>query len=428
LRRLVFALAAVCCCLTGVVFAGPVWSGAVFMLLPGWPTPVEHDLPPGYQPIHKGGVDLATGLYIREDEDLVLRGTPPLILRRTYLSRYRASREFGIGTTHNGEWYLIGDGEHFQWAALILPDGARIRFERTSPGTSLLNAMFEHRSSPTAFENARLGWTGMNWAMRLASGTLHTFRACGQDHASVCSLTETRDWDGHVTEYQRDGSGRLMRIAAGDRWIAFDYDDRDRITRAHDSTQREVWYDYDPRGRLVRVRGADGAVRRYTYTERDEMATIVDPDILIENSYDEAGRVARQVDRFPGDATPLVWEFVYETRGDKVVATESFRSDGGWRRFRFDPQGYFVAQESRWSGAPDATFTYRRDPTSKAIVGVTVECVDRTGRMGRHSAIVRPGELGRIEADLVLTYCRPFDPVRRPKRQEAPELPPMVGE
>lgn len=416
-RRLLLVAVALCSVLTGAVFAGPVWSGAVFMLLPDWSQSVEHDLPAIYEPLHKGGVDLATGLYIREDEDLVVRGTPPLVLRRTYLSRYRASREFGVGTTHNGEWYLIGDGERFQWAALILPDGARIRFERTSPGTSLANAMFEHRSSPTRFRGARLGWTGLNWALRLPNGTLHTFRACGADRTSVCSLTETRDWDGHVTEYRRDPSGRLLTIAAGGRWIAFDYDDRGRITRAHASTNEEVWYDYDPAGRLVRVRSADGAVRRYGYTDRDEMSAIVDPGILIENTYDADGRVIRQLDRFPGDAGPLIWDFAYTVRNGAVVATESRRSDGGWRRFTFDPQGYFIAQEWRWRDLAETALRYARDPVSKAITDVTVECLDRTGRLARHSSLVRPGELDRIEADLILTHCRPFEPVRRPSIQ-----------
>jgi YD repeat-containing protein len=189
-----------------------------------------------------------------------------------------------------------------------------------------------------------------------------------------------------------------------------------------------VWYDDDARGRLVRVRGSDGAVRRYTYTDRDEMASIVDPDILIENTYDEAGRVIRQVDRFPEDNVPLVWEFDYETQGDTVRSTESTRSDGGWRRFTFDDQGYFMAQESRWRGVPDVAFTYTRDPVSKTITGVTVECVDRTGRRARHSAIVRPGELTRIEDDLVLTHCRAFTPVRRPAQPQNSNLPPIQGE
>ena len=82
-----------------------------------------------------------------------------------------------------------------------------------------------------------------------------------------------------------------------DRWIAFDYDDHNRIARAHDSNHREVRYDYDDRGRLSRVAGSDGKVRRYMYTDADELATIEEPGASIENAY-ENGRCVRQVNRF----------------------------------------------------------------------------------------------------------------------------------
>src|SRR5215471_19652530 len=48
-------------------------------------------IPEGYRPLHKGHIDLATGLYVREDEDVVLRGAPSFILRRTYRTRDRRS-------------------------------------------------------------------------------------------------------------------------------------------------------------------------------------------------------------------------------------------------------------------------------------------------------------------------------------------------
>src|SRR5690349_3551106 len=115
-----------------MVFVGPVVSGAIFLLIPARRPSHAHDLSATYKPFHKGHVDLATGLYIREDEDIVVRGTPALILRRTYLSNYREPKEFGIGTTHNGERYLVGDGQRFSWAALIFADGSRVRFNRIS--------------------------------------------------------------------------------------------------------------------------------------------------------------------------------------------------------------------------------------------------------------------------------------------------------
>jgi len=38
------------------------------------------------RPRHKGGVDLSTGLYGREDDDLVVNTPMPIVLRRTYNS------------------------------------------------------------------------------------------------------------------------------------------------------------------------------------------------------------------------------------------------------------------------------------------------------------------------------------------------------
>ena len=45
-----------------VTFAGPVSSGAFFLLLPTLRTLASPGLPEDYRPLHKGGIDLATGL------------------------------------------------------------------------------------------------------------------------------------------------------------------------------------------------------------------------------------------------------------------------------------------------------------------------------------------------------------------------------
>src|SRR5262245_38286830 len=123
-----------------VVLSGPLRSGAIFLLLPTFPQRVEHDLPPSYRPLHKGHVDLATGQYIREDEDLVVRGTPPLILRRIYLSRDHELRRFGIGTTHNGETLVFARSPLLQQVNVLLGD-IQVEFDRTTTGTTVANAM-----------------------------------------------------------------------------------------------------------------------------------------------------------------------------------------------------------------------------------------------------------------------------------------------
>src|SRR5258705_5420480 len=273
------ALATIVLVVEGVTFVGPLSSGALWLLLPARHVSTDHDQVAPQPPRHKGGIDLGTGLYIRNDEDLIVPGTPALVLRRTYLSGYRVSRELGVGTTHNGELYLVGDPDRFQWIAVILPDGSRITFERVSPGTSYLNAMFEHHASPSEWQGARLGWIGTGWALRRTDGTLMRFRAC-VGSGPLCSIVEERDSEGHVVSYRRDAAGQLSRIeAAQNRWIAFDYDMQKRIARAHDSTENEVRYQYDSRGRLSRFTPKARTERRSGDSERDEMATISDPGI-----------------------------------------------------------------------------------------------------------------------------------------------------
>ncbi len=184
MRKLILNSAVICCFgLVAVIFAGPVKSGAMLLMLPGDTPRTAHDLPSSYEPLHKGHVGLGTGVYIRENEDLVVRGTPPLVLRRTYLSGYRVSKEFGIGTTHPGEVYLHGDGQKFQWAHLVLAHGTPIPFDRTSPGTSHFNAVYAHRSSAEEWDGARIGWTGFNWVLRRPDSGVCT--SCRADRASA---------------------------------------------------------------------------------------------------------------------------------------------------------------------------------------------------------------------------------------------------
>lgn len=406
LRKLLIGLVICGIALSTALLAGPVMSGALLLLLPADSLPEDHDLPESYQPFHKGGVDMATGLYIREDEDLVLRDTPALILRRTYLSNYRAVKQFGVGTTHTGEWYVVGDGEQFSWATLVLANGARVQFDRTSPGRSFLNAMYEHRSTPSEWQGARFGWTGFGWALRRQDGSLARFRACGD--GSVCSLVQTRDQDGHAIRYRRDLSGRLLRMEASpDRWIAFDYDADRRITRAHStaSASDAVTYEYDARGRLSLVTESDGTTRRYAYTGRDLMARIEDPGHTIENVYNDDGRCIRQVNRYPGTDQPFIFTFAYVIEGDRVVESSSTESDGTWSRFTFNANRYTTSETRGSAGIEPTAIIYDRDQMTGLVTGLTVTCPDRTGRPLTHRSLVKPGWEDWTQWDLLQTHC-----------------------
>jgi YD repeat-containing protein len=387
-------------------FTGALSSGALLLLLPAQAAMHEHDLDPSYRPLHKGYVHLGTGLYIRDEEDLIVRGTPPLILRRTYLSQYHHVREFGVGATHNGGLFIGGDAERFQWVELILPTGTRIRFERTSSGTSYLNAMYEHRSSPSEWRGARLGWTGSDWALRRPDGTLMIFQGCGKGDNDVCWILSERDSDGHRIDYRRDKAGRLLRMeASADRWIAFDYDDQNRIVRAYDRGRNAVQYDYDGRGHLIRVRSTAGREDRYTYNERDEMTGIAAPEINIENTYGD-GRVVRQVDRFAEDDEPLIFNFTYQVKDGLVAEVTSARSDGTWKRHTYGPNRYIMSESRGTEGYQPLTFDYERDPVTSVVTNVTLTCPDRKGRPITHSQVrLQPDSEEWIKWDLIRTNC-----------------------
>ncbi len=357
--------------------------------------PAQDRLPPNYQPKHNGGVDLATGLYVREDEDLVVGGIPPLILRRTYLAGYRIRKQFGVGATHNGEIYLHGN---FQKISLILAKGSRIAFDRTSG--SLLNATFQNRSGPDDWLGAQLRFAFFGWTLKRRDGSELIFQGCGPGAKAVCSIIRSRGAFGETIDYRRGMSGRLARMESGSRWIAFDYDSSDRITRAHANSGRSVTYEYDGSGRLSRVTASDGQEHRYSYTDRDELAKIEDPGTTIENHYDSNGRVVRQVIRFPNDPEALTFIFTYRLKDDAVVQT-MVRSDAWWREYTFSDSGEVVVEE--WGTGRDrlGTFTYDRDAETGAVSRLTVTCPPRDGQPVQHTRTVSDGDVVGAQMHLV---------------------------
>jgi len=387
-------------------FAGPMTSGALLLLFPTVAQfqPQPHDLPADYTPVHHGHISLGVGLYFRSNEDLVVPGTPGLIVKRSYASSYRVSREFGIGTSHAADWYLVGDGQQFQWAELIRPDEFDVRFRRTSGGTSFWNAMYVHRGSDD-WDRAWLGWTGVDWALRHPSGALARFRACGAVRGDRCSVESYRDEDGHSIRYRRDKAGRLERMeSGGDQWVAFEYDAWNRITRASASTKREVRYEYDERGRLARVKSGDTVTHRYTYTDLDEMARIVEPDADIENIYDN-GRCIRQVNRYSDGSPPFIFDFEYTLDGPRIAQTISRRSDGSWMQYSFDKAGYTTSETWGSGNYEPVSFIFERDPDTNLVVSLSMTCPDRSGKLLRHTSLVAPGREESVKSNLMQTHC-----------------------
>ena len=382
----------------------PVPSHAVLPPAPPRAMAFDNFVPASDEALHEGGIDPSMGLYVREDEDLIVADVFPLVLRRTYLSGDHVSRQFGVGGTHRGEWYLIGDSAAYQWAELILADGGRVHFDRASPGTSSADARFEHRSSPTSFLDSQLERAGQEWALRFTDGSVASFRRCNPNNTDRCSLVEIRAPDGRRIRYVRDGSGFLTRIQGPTREIAFEYDPRGRIVRAYDSPLHEVLYSYDDLGRLIRVVSSDGTVRAYTYNARHEMITIDEPGWIINNTFDDAGRVVRQVTHLSSPERVVTFEFAYTLVDGSIVQTDMTRN-GRQTRSTYDSGHYELGETFDPDGPNPLSVTFDRHTATNRITALTLRCVGPNGRVTRTVAATQETK-DSIISQLARQECR----------------------
>ena len=314
------------------------------------------DVPPGFGPTHGATdgdpVDLGTGLFVLDDSDLVLPDVLPISLTRTYRQSDTISRPFGIGTTHPYGMFLYSENQQNQFLEtdLILPDGSRVHYLRTSPGTSYFDAVFEHTATPTAFFKSKIAWNFAQggWKLTLKDGTVYRF-------GEGAPLQAIRDRHGNELRIVRDGGGtqgniRQVRSPNG-RWIEFTYDANNRITQAKDNAGRIVGYTYDAQGRLWKITDANGKITEYGYdgtTER--MRTIKDPRLLtyVTNEYDANGRIWKQT-----EADGNFYQFAYTLDGSgKVTQTDITDPRGFIRRVTFNASGRMTS-DTRAVGQPE---------------------------------------------------------------------------
>jgi len=346
-------------------------------------------------------------LYIREDDDLVVTAPMPIVLRRTYLSGDRRSRQFGVGTTHPGEWYLHGDGDpRVSWAELILENGARIHFDRISSGDSQANAVLWHDSTPTEFNGSYLGWDGTQWALRFRDGALAFFQDC-QGPTDRCSLLDQWDSKGNHLTYTRDAAGRLVKMESGNQSITLDYDDHRRIVAAHDTQGRSVTYGYDEGGRLTRTTGWDRIVRAYAYNSKDELIGVQEPGRAIENAFDESGRLANQIVRWPDGDEPYTASLTYVVEGGAVVQTD-FTENGFRTRYRFNKHHYILSSTVDVGEPSQVTVNYNRNETTSFSSDVTISCAGPEGAVTRTTPLpagLSPLLEDPIQEELIRQQC-----------------------
>ncbi len=260
-------------------------------------------------------VDLYTGLFVYQHTDLqVPDSLMPVALTRVYRPRDENSYEFGIGTQSPFDLHLWSD-ENYRTAYLVLPDGGKIKFVRTSAGTSYPEAEYEAKETTGAWEGATLRWdtTRSGWVVRRRDGMKFGF-------GIFTPLQTIENRDGNRITLVREGGvdGPIVEIRTPhNRGIDLTYDGYGRIVQASDSAGQTVHYEYDSSGRLVQVTDPEGHVTRYAYDDSlGDMTSVTDASghVLIANHYKE-GLVESQT---IGGVGTYTFSYGYESCGDGI--------------------------------------------------------------------------------------------------------------
>jgi RHS repeat-associated protein len=275
-------------------------------------------------------VDLETGLFVYNKTDLYLSDVIPIEVKRTYRQADSNSYAFGIGTMSNYDMYIVGDGSTYSYIKLILPDGGKVEFDRTSSGTSWTDAVYQALSVPGTWYGAQIVWNGTGWTLTMKNGTKLLFpESSGASYYWQATLIGIVDRYGNTVTLTRDSGNdnRLTRVTSPNgRWIQYTYDSSNRVTEVSDSIGRNVIYTYDTSGRLSTVQDANGGTTTFTYDANNNMTTIKDARgiVYLTNTYNSNQMVSQQT-----LADGSTYQFSYTPQQSGVVGVSGSAISAG---------------------------------------------------------------------------------------------------
>ncbi len=328
-------------------------------------------LPPGSFPTGTSSgdpVDLHSGLFTYNKTDLVLPDNIPIVIQRTYRQSDSNSYSFGTGTTSLYDMRLWS-GHAFSEADLIMPDGQRIHYVRTSEGTGYGDAKFESTSTPGKFYASTITYHpaggGAYWDLKLTDGTTYVF--------GVGQLLAIRDSHGNTLTITRSGSSITQITSPHGRWVKFSYDASNRITEITDNGGQHLNYAYTE-GLLTSATDAAGRKTEYEYNGSGQMTSVTDArgNKYLETDYDASGRVEKQT---TGDGA--TFEFAYDlNEGGEVEAATVTDPRGSQREVAFNAQGLPTSETLEPGTKYEQTTSFER----QAETGLLLSSSDPLGR------------------------------------------------
>jgi YD repeat-containing protein len=332
-------------------------------------------------------VDPSTGLVIETHTDFFLPDIIPIDFSRTYRSGDQRSRPFGIGATDSYEVFLVGNILPWTYQYLILQDGSRVYFPRTSPGTGFSDAVYQNTTAPGPWFGSVITYNGAGWNLKRRDGTTYVFPDSFQTtNPAKAAVIKIIDRNGNTLTITRDSNGNITQvISPNGRWLQFTHDSTNRITQIQDNIGRTVNYAYNSNGQLATFTDQNSGTTRYIY--QNALFQIFDPrgNKITENQYDTAGRLVSQ------SMQDRAWRFSYTLDANNNVTKTTIHDPRDIKdeynyQVYIDPgdgsagssnaNGFLSSQRLAFDKPEHQVFTYQRDPNSRVLQSVT----DQLGR------------------------------------------------
>jgi RHS repeat-associated protein len=299
---------------------------------------------PGPPPNPRPGdpVDISTGIFALAKTELVLPGTIPITLERTYQTMKSPPSGGGggnsccapTGVAGNLEFNLVLQGNARQFIELLMPDGTRPQF-RVHPDDAGLpegQRRFINTTDPHLSGAVLTGFFDRGFTLTYKDGTIHRFDVNGR-------LVAVEDRNGNTVTIARRTDGGIDSISALDgRSLSLVYNESGYVSSVTDSLGRTTSYAYSAKGELLTATDANGGVTRYTYTpglsgNPGQVETITDARGItyLTNEYSPTGRIIKQTLADGG-----VYTFRYEVAGGGCRF--SFTDGPRWLSCVHDPE------------------------------------------------------------------------------------------
>lgn len=259
-------------------------------------------------------INLNTGNFFYEKEDIAIPGRFGFAFKRTYNSTSVSKGILGNGWNHNYEIYV---NEHNGLIRITLADGKIIEFkERDNLYTPVSDGVYD-----------KLLKTEFGFQLKFKSGDAYAFNKDGKIKSII-------DRNGNILHLAYE-DGNLASISSTAGRLELFYE-AEKIKSITDSTGRRIEYKYDGEN-LISYIDVEGQEYKYNYDKNNRLEKLINifGNTVLKNVYDENGKTLEQ-ELIDDNIASIIYDdkgkssTVLETNGNKVVykRDDKFRSIG----------------------------------------------------------------------------------------------------